>query len=836
MERLTSNVVPPDGPLEAKILFVGEAPGEEEDELGTPFVGAAGQLLNRCLSSKGILRSEVLVHNIFSQRPPRNEIKHYFKDKSCRFPTWEGEEHIRVFKEWLTKINSLGNLNVVVALGAVPMWLLTGKDKIEKWRGSVLPCTLVEGIKVYCTYHPSYVNRLMNEQDEKLKGDKKKKSVNALPVFLKDIDRVKVQSESRAFPYIERRFDIDLSFDEICTRLRCIIANEIPIISVDIETLPSADGPLLWCIGFGEAPDKAFVVPFIRGQECAFTEEQEAELLRLISDVLLYERTIKVTHGGGYDLAVLGRFYQLRFAKDTWHDTMWLHHASYPTLKKSLAFCTSVYTWEPYYKDMGKVHFGVRSSDAQEFAYNCKDDCVTREIFPVVEREAKNSNTWNGYLRTRRVFESHLAMTLRGVRIDVEKKERLKVEFLRRAEEANNAITKATGKEWNINSYQQKQSLLYGMLGLDIVLDRSTGKPSTDKEALNRLKKKYPKHEVLNAILDYQRFSKLASTYANMIVDSDGRVHTSYRWVSTWRTSSSSSPFIFKEGKKKDELEEAGGNLQNIPRATTDEGRAVRSLFVADAGKILIASDLSQAEDRIVTWESGNDAKIRQYLSGHIDVHWEYAKQIFEIPDNVKYLPSALFRDKFTREDHTLKDFRNLGKTIRHATNYEVGPMQFQGELIKNGFYLEAAVCKKILESAKAKDPHLAEWKRKIRERIKADRTLVTPLGRKRTFMGRLNDNTYRAAYAFSPQSTVGELLQLAIQDIYEKYSDWIEILLNVHDEVICQVDDEPETIDAAIRAVRGSMEIPIDVGGRQLVIPCEFKVGPSWGELKEVK
>ena len=108
MDRLTSNIVPPDGPLDAKILFVGEAPGEEEDELGTPFVGAAGQLLNRCLSSKAILRSEVLVHNIFSQRPPRNEIKYFFKDKSCRFPNWEGEEHIRAFTEFLTKVNSIG--------------------------------------------------------------------------------------------------------------------------------------------------------------------------------------------------------------------------------------------------------------------------------------------------------------------------------------------------------------------------------------------------------------------------------------------------------------------------------------------------------------------------------------------------------------------------------------------------------------------------------------------------------------------------------------------------------------------------------------------------------
>jgi DNA polymerase-1 len=479
---------------------------------------------------------------------------------------------------------------------------------------------------------------------------------------------------------------------------------------------------------------------------------------------------------------------------------------------------------------MGKVHFGVRSSDAMEFAYNAKDCAVTREIFPVVQRDAKELGTWNGYLRTKRVFESHLAMTLRGVKIDLEKKKNLQEEFSKRASHATSEVNRITGVIWNLSSSQQKQKLLYGMLGLEIQFNRVTKKPTTDKEALQKLKKKYKDNEILQHILDYQRFDKLASTYAEMIVDGDGRVHTSYRWVSTWRTSSSSSPFVFKDGAN----EEAGGNLQNIPRATTDEGKAVRALFVADPGKVLIASDLSQAEDRIVTWESNNISKIMQYEQGSIDVHWEYAKMIFEIPDSVSYIPQALFRDRLTKDEHTLKEFRNLGKTIRHATNYEVGPMQFQGTLIKEGFFLEASVCKRLLESAKAKDPHLAEWKRGIREQIKSTRTLVTPLGRKRTFLGRLNDNTYRAAYAFSPQSTVGEILQLAIQDIYER-CDYIEILLNVHDEVIVQVKNDEATITAAIADIKKYMERPIEINGRTLVIPCEFKLGPSWGELKGV-
>ena len=445
MNRLTTKIIPPDGSLSSKLCFIGEAPGEEEDDMGLPFVGMAGQLLNRCLTQAGLVRSEVLVHNIFCQRPPQNNIKYFYQDASCRKPTWEGEEHLKVFTDWLAKLKDNSDVNVLVALGRTAIYHLTGKDKVDKWRGSVLPCTLVEGFKVYCMYHPSYVNRLINEQEEKLMGDKKKQAINALPVFLKDLERAKIQSQDSSIQRIERTIQIDLSYEELCTKLQQL-TNDIHNVAVDIETLPSEDGPLLWCIGFSSSPDSAFVVPFIRGEDCAWTEEQEAELLRLIS--LFFESpSTKIFHNAGYDLAVLARYYRLRVDKDSWHDTMWLHHTSYPYLKKSLAFCTSVYTWEPYYKDMGKVHFGVRSSDAQEFAYNGKDCCVTREIFPVVMRDAKELGTWQGYLRTRRVFESHMAMTLRGIKIDIEKKVVLQKEFSERAAFAQVEVNRISGKD-----------------------------------------------------------------------------------------------------------------------------------------------------------------------------------------------------------------------------------------------------------------------------------------------------------------------------------------------------------------------------------------------------
>ena len=69
MERLTTKIVAPDGPLDAKVCFIGQAPGKEENIYGKPFIGAAGQLLNRCLKPTGVARSQVLVNNVFAQRP-----------------------------------------------------------------------------------------------------------------------------------------------------------------------------------------------------------------------------------------------------------------------------------------------------------------------------------------------------------------------------------------------------------------------------------------------------------------------------------------------------------------------------------------------------------------------------------------------------------------------------------------------------------------------------------------------------------------------------------------------------------------------------------------------
>ena len=153
--------------------------------------------------------------------------------------------------------------------------------------------------------------------------------------------------------------------------------------------------------------------------------------------------------------------------------------------------------------------------------------------------------------------------------------------------------------------------------------------------------------------------------------------------------------------------------------------------------------------------------------------------------------------------------------------------------LIREQTYLDEKTCKRFIHAYRTNNILITQWQERTIQEVKEKRRLVTPLGRVRVFRGRMNQNLYRSAVAFVPQSTVGEMLQLAIQAIHNDL-DYYEPLLNVHDEVVgqCLAEDIPR----GVIDIRERMEIPLQIHGRELVIPCDFKSGPNWGELKEVE
>lgn len=127
----------------ARLCFLGEAPGADEDRTGEPFVGKAGQLLNKILSACTLSRDDVYILNILKCRPPGN-----------RNPTQEESTNCRGF---LTRQLELVDPEFICCLGAVAAQnLLDTTQSIGRLRGRVHS---YRGINVVCTYHPAYLLR-----------------------------------------------------------------------------------------------------------------------------------------------------------------------------------------------------------------------------------------------------------------------------------------------------------------------------------------------------------------------------------------------------------------------------------------------------------------------------------------------------------------------------------------------------------------------------------------------------------------------------------------------------------------------------------------------------
>lgn len=161
------------------IMIVGEAPGEREIELQTPFVGKSGKLLNDQLSAAGIDRSQTLVVNAFRHRPEKNKIGHFFV--STKRSKAEGiciDDELGALNgnfciaEHATDVRRLEGIikdyrpKVAISLGGTATWAMTGKVGISELVGMIAPARWKPAIPVVPTWHPAYLLRRNNKELE----------------------------------------------------------------------------------------------------------------------------------------------------------------------------------------------------------------------------------------------------------------------------------------------------------------------------------------------------------------------------------------------------------------------------------------------------------------------------------------------------------------------------------------------------------------------------------------------------------------------------------------------------------------------------------------------
>lgn len=149
---LRTNFVFGDGSEKAKLVFIGEAPGEDEDLTGIPFVGRAGKLLTKIFSEAGIPRDQVYICNVLKCRPPKN-----------RDPL---PEEVTKCQPYLKKQIEILNPKMLVALGRIAAQLLLNtNESLTKLKKSVHKYC---DIPLFVTYHPAYILRNLNAYSEAL--------------------------------------------------------------------------------------------------------------------------------------------------------------------------------------------------------------------------------------------------------------------------------------------------------------------------------------------------------------------------------------------------------------------------------------------------------------------------------------------------------------------------------------------------------------------------------------------------------------------------------------------------------------------------------------------
>jgi uracil-DNA glycosylase family 4 len=139
-----------DGDANARLMFVGEGPGADEDASGIPFVGKAGQLLNNMIAAMGVTREQVYIANIVKCRPPQNRTPEPVEANTC--------------SQFLVRQIDVVQPQVIVALGATAATYLLGvRQSLASLRGRWHAC---RGAKVAVTYHPAFLLR-----DPRQKGE-----------------------------------------------------------------------------------------------------------------------------------------------------------------------------------------------------------------------------------------------------------------------------------------------------------------------------------------------------------------------------------------------------------------------------------------------------------------------------------------------------------------------------------------------------------------------------------------------------------------------------------------------------------------------------------------
>lgn len=436
------------------------------------------------------------------------------------------------------------------------------------------------------------------------------------------------------------------------------------------------------------------------------------------------------------------------------------------------------------------------------YPYAAEDADFTYQIYEILKDKIEQANLHKLFYEMEMQILPILAnMEQSGIHLDKKALQIYNQELNQKISEKEKKIYDTVGHEFNIASTKQLQTVLFEERGLKTSKKTKTGY-STDTLVLEELAAS-TNDIVPQLILDYRSYTKLQSTYVEslpQLADSQSLVHTSF----------------LQTGTATGRLSSRDPNLQNIP-VRDENGRRIRRAFTANDGKIFISADYSQIELVVLAHLSGDKNLSQAFLDG-IDVHKATAALIAGIkPQDVS------------------PEQRRAAKTVNFGVMYGMSAFGLAKDLGISRTQAKDFIEQYFKTYSGVKD-FISQTIRKAQE----NGYVETFLGRRRyvpeiNSSNKLVQNSAQRICINTPiQGSAADIVKKAMIDIFNAIleSDLngkLKMLLQVHDELIFECDDDKEILEKAVKLIREKMENAV-----KLKVPLRVSIesGKSWGEF----
>ena len=821
---------------EGGLYFLGEAPGENEDQVsGVPLTGPSGKLLRSCIPTGE--ERYCTFDNVVRDRPEKN-----------RRPTWN---EIECCREHVTKSVEKVKPSLIVGLGTTTLSWALGSTDMMGMRGRIFAMKIgTHTCNFMPVYHPSYILRSAYNKDKPLNskmGHAFRLDIRRAFELLASLPPATVDTEADARAGVQG-FDGSGGYTTLVDLLNR--ASKAPIKAIDIETSglrPFIENPrILTCAISFDDVNFSFAIDH---PKALWTEAQKNKLLFALH-AIIRDKTKKIAHNAPFEIEWFIKYFGTQCVNHlAWECTMMQAHflderrgqrgddEQYKAPYQNLNFLVKQH-FGLAYKNLFKLNKkDMAGADlAEMLIYNAVDTKYTLKLWHLQKAALKRDGLWKAYQDALprqaavavmqhlgidvdqsevKAIQSELETDIKGINADISNLKVIKKycvdhgsfnpmstdecitvfkDYLHRPE----IVVKA-----DTHTAQDEKKSAAAKRAWDHASKKE--RYSVDKNVLDQID-----HPLAGLIIELRNRSKLKSTYADQFelgkgeyIYPDGKIHTSFNttFTETGRTSSDEP------------------NMQNFPKRND---AWVRKIIKPPKNHIFLAFDYGQLEGCTAAMCS-RDKVLVKALWEQYDIHMEWTEKL------VKRYPLWLGGGESLTDKKTAKRYRSVVK------NKLVFPAIFGASNDSIASYLKIPddVADDLMDEFWGTFTGLKRWQDGVMKTFYDTGYVASPTGRWHRYP--LNRNQ---VINFPVQGVASDIVcdSMSALSEYAIMTNQLELhpVLNIHDDLTFVVPDSPREIDKAVDTIyRVMLDPPYDF----INVPMSVEVskGHNWFEMEEI-